>query len=226
MVAAARHQGRVVRRSEDEDGVFHLHVAGPVELAQTFTAPGQYQLLGVAGEQAYFAIASAVAKPRFEYFIRTRGGVSRALSELRPGDSVAMSEPLGNGFPLSAARGRTLLLVGSGTGVASLRSAVLSLLEERAAYGRVVLLAGTTSERHLGYCKEFREWERAGIEVMLTLSSPSPSWTGRRGLVQDHLPALDGEAVAFLCGHDAMIASVEGALTAMGVPRDRVFTND
>jgi len=220
-----RHEGRVVSRSEDHEGLFHLHVAGPLELAETFIAPGQYQLLGVAGEQAYFAIASAVAKPRFEYFIRARGGASRALSGLRPGDAIEMSEPLGRGFPLAAARGKTLLMVGSGTGVASLRSAVLSILDEREAYGRVILLVGTMTERHVGFRSEFGAWERAGIEVVLTLSDPSPAWEGKTGLVQDHVPSVDESALAFLCGHSSMVTSVTGALAAMGVRRDQVFTN-
>lgn len=225
MEATARHEGRVVSRSEDHDGLFHLHVSGPEEVAAAFTAPGQYQLLRVAGEQAYFAIASAVAKPRFEYFIRARGGASRALGMLEPGDPVAMSEPLGAGFPLQAARGRTLLLVGSGTGISPLRSAVLSVLERRREHARVVLLLGMTTERHSGFGAEFPRWERAGVEVRLTLTQPPSGWRGRAGPVQDHLPEIEASAAAFLCGQPSMVSSVTGALVERGVSPERIFTN-
>jgi len=71
------------------------------------------------------------------------------------------------------------------------------------------------------------------FRVMFTLSQPGPEWTGRRGYVQLHLPALWKELSAvsasephiYICGLEKMVGAVRHLFRKeLGVPRQRVHS--
>ena len=63
---------------------------------------------------------------RLVYTIRSVGQASRALVTARPGASVGVRGPFGTGWPVDAARGRDVIIMAGGIGLAPLRPVDLS----------------------------------------------------------------------------------------------------
>lgn len=70
--------------------------------------PGQFCQLSVFGKgESPLGVASAVWEGDFVRFtIQRMGSVTKALHNLKPGDTLGMRGPLGNGFPSRIGRGR------------------------------------------------------------------------------------------------------------------------
>ncbi len=195
-------------------------------LLRAFHAAGQYQSLRVdEGFEAPFALASAPGERPFEYLVREEGDVARALVGLPERAPVFVGPPRGRGFPVTRAVGRPLLLVGTGTGLGPLRSVLRLVVANRAAYGAATLVWGVRTEAELVLAEERAQWEAAGVEVMPTVSRPSPAWAGRRGRVQAHLPAVTSEHEVFVCGQPELLPELRVLLEGRGVPPTQVHGN-
>jgi anaerobic sulfite reductase subunit B len=208
-------------------GLHRLTLEVPAAVSADFHAPGQYhRVRAPSGEEATFAIASAPGAPVFEYLIRESDGVAGELTALSPGAIVKVGHPEGPGFPVERGHLHDLLLIGTGTGFAPLRSVVLTIMKQRSRFREVHGAYGVLTPAHLALGPELAGWKREGIHVTPTVSATAPGWTGKVGQVQALLDALPtGNAVAFLCGQNEMIDDVRGLLERRGVPADRVFVN-
>ena len=193
--------------------------------------PGQVALLEVEGAgRAYFAIASAPEDDELEFLVKLSDEpASRAVYEMRPGDRVGLVELAGHGFDLEALKGRDLVFVAMGTGVAPLRSALRSVLRRADDFGQVVVLYGVRTPEDFCYRDETDSWKAAGVELRQVVSRPDGyEWAGPTGYVQsllDHvLPGL-ADPVALVCGSREMIEQTRDRLREMGFEPERILTN-
>jgi anaerobic sulfite reductase subunit B len=192
--------------------------------------PGQVAILRVANEDpAYFAFASAPEDPELEILVKRTVGASVALFDLAAGAQVDLIGVAGHGFGLDKQRGRDLVFVAMGTGVAPLRSALRHVLNRRAEFGELVVLYGVRTPEDFCYRDEIEEWERAGVELRQVISRPDGhDWSGRTGYVQsllDHVLADLKSPVALVCGSREMISQTRDRLQQMGFPPDDILTN-
>ena len=193
--------------------------------------PGQVALLEVdeAG-RAYFAIASAPEDEELEFLVKlSEEPASRAVYEMRPGGRVRLVELTGHGFDLEALKGRDLVFVAMGTGVAPLRSALRSVLRRADDFGQVVILYGVRTPEDFCYRDEIETWRAAGVELRQVVSRPDGyEWAGSIGYVQslldNVLPTLS-DPVALVCGSREMIEQTRDRLHEMGFEPERILTN-
>jgi NAD(P)H-flavin reductase len=196
-------------------------------------APGQYVNLSVFSDDVArpIAIANRPGPAALEFLLKGPEERLARLLALSPGDKVRLSEPLGRGFAVDKARGRDVWLFGVGSGVAPLKSVVEHILEDRDAYGNVVLFYGVRTVDELCFTARFGAWLGQGVRVVPVVSRPQDgtrAWSGATGHVQDHLPAAlprPDDTVAFVCGLPEMEKSVTAALLERGVGPERVLRN-
>lgn len=140
------------------------------------------------------------------------GAASNVLHTLQPGARVEVDGPHGF-FTREQQRHLPALFVATGTGVCPLRA----MLEEelRSAEGpQLQLLFGCRHEADLLWREQFERLARmhARFSFYPTLSQPDARWTGLRGYVQAHLPALIGAGSApphiYVCGLTRMVSEV------------------
>lgn len=188
--------------------------------------PGQFvQLLLPGVGEAPFCIASSPSDPKhIELTIMRRGLVTTAAHYIRPGDAVGIRGPFGRPFPVERFKGRDLILVTTGIGIAALRSLILRIIENRDDFGEITLLYGARFVEDLVYREELREWAEK-IRAIVTLSKPSESWRGLRGRVTDHLEELNlgKNCLAVTCGSPTVMASITQALLKHGLDSEDIF---
>jgi len=148
------------------------------------------------------------------------GPGSTYLHALKVGDRTTFKGPAGS-FYLKDDGTRDLLFVATGTGIAPIRSMILTQLE-RGTSQSVTLFWGLRSQRDLYYQEDFRvlaeQYPR--FSFVTTLSKPEVGWTGATGrvtgLVQDRITSVRNLA-AYLCGNGAMIREVTALVKAQGL---------
>jgi NAD(P)H-flavin reductase len=152
-----------------------------------------------------------------------------SLAGLAAGDAVAISAPLGKGFPVDVHAGRDVILCAAGTGIAPLRGVIRHILPRRDQFGRITLYYGQRSPAEFAYAREQDEWRSGGVHVVTVVSDPDVvGWPGARGWIQDAVRATEivpDNTVAFLAGMSVMVKAVTDVLLERGVPRERILLN-
>jgi len=199
------------------------------ERAVHFT-PGQVAILRVEGEEpAYFALAGAPADRDLEVLVKQKAGASRVIYDMSVGDEIELLDVCGQGFRLDEIKGRDLVFVAMGTGVAPLRSALRHVLKRKNEFGQLVVLYGERTPDDFCYRDETEVWENAGVELRQVISRPDGhDWSGPTGYVQslldNVLPEL-ASPVALICGSREMIDQTRERLGKMGFKPEEILTN-
>jgi NAD(P)H-flavin reductase len=179
-----------------------------------------------AGEVA-ISVSSDPGEPdTMGHTVRYAGSVTRSIGRLKPGDLIGVRGPYGSQWPLHKTLGHDLLIVAGGIGLAPLRPAILSILSQRDAYGRVLLLYGARTPADLLYMDEFDVWQRGGIEVHVTVDLADENWKGQVGVVPqlfyrvrvDHKKTL-----VMTCGPEIMMRFVIYEALARRIPKESIF---
>jgi NAD(P)H-flavin reductase len=223
VINRVRQQARAIRS-------FDMSPVGANGEQRISFVPGQVAVLRVAnGEQAYFAFSSAPEDAELEFLVKQGFGAGGAIYEMKEGDRVELVEIIGQGFALPEHRGKDLVFVAMGTGVAPLRSALRHVLKHASEFGQLVVLYGARTPEDFCYTDEVDEWEGAGVELRRVISRPDGhDWSGQTGYVQsllDHvLPDLSSP-VALICGSREMIEQTRERLEQMGFQPEAILTN-
>jgi NAD(P)H-flavin reductase len=192
--------------------------------------PGQVAVLAVEGEPpAYFAFASAPEDRELEVLVKQRLGVSNLIYDMGAGERIELMEVAGHGFPLDDQKGKDLVFVAMGTGVAPLRSALRHVLKRKDEFGQFVVLYGARTPDDFCFRDETESWEEQGVELRQVISRPDGhDWSGPTGYVQsllDHvLPNLNSP-VALICGSPEMMEQTRDRLGQMGFNPHEILTN-
>lgn len=192
--------------------------------------PGQVAVLSVKDEEpAYFAFASAPEDDEIEFLVKRGNGAGDAIFSMNEGDRMELMEVVGHGFALEEQKGKDLVFVAMGTGVAPLRSALRQALKHKDDYGKLVVLYGARTPAHFCYADETDGWESAGVELRQVVSRPDGhDWSGPTGYVQsllDHIVPELKSPVALVCGSREMIDQTRDRLLQIGFAPDAILTN-
>src|SRR4030042_323105 len=89
---------------------------------------GEYSVFGV-GEATFCISSSPTRRDHFEFAVQRAGKVTNALHRLGVGAEIGFGGPFGNSFPLDYLRGKNLVFVAGGIGLAPLRSLIWNAIE-------------------------------------------------------------------------------------------------
>jgi len=219
-------------------------IAAQRELADTVTldlvatdgtafdfAPGQFNMLYKfgTGEVPISISGAATDTAKLVHTIRAVGLVSTALTDLAEGDVIGIRGPFGTGWPVEIAKGRDVVFVAGGLGLAPLRPAIYAVLADRAAYGAVSILYGARTPDDLLFEDELHSWRgRFDIDLDVIVDRAEPGWTGNVGVVTslvDKARFDASETVALVCGPEIMMRFAVKSLTARGVDEGDIYVS-
>lgn len=193
--------------------------------------PGQCAMLSMPGVgEALFSITSSPTDQEYlEFSIKKCGCVTDWLHAMEPGQQITLRGPYGNGFPVDTEfRGKDLVFIAGGIGLAPLRSVIRYVRANRDQYGQVDIVYGARSQEDLvDYPEIVEQWcQEEDLGIHLTIDREQPGWDGHVGFVPGYVRELgfDTGKTAVVCGPPVMIQFTLEALEAMGFQKTQVYT--
>ena len=194
-------------------------------------APGQFNMLYQFGMgEVPISISGDPARPqKLLHTIRAAGTVTQGMLSLRKGQSLGVRGPYGSAWPLEAARGRDVVLIAGGIGLAPLRPVIHQILHRRADYERVCILYGARSPGDMLYKEELERWRgHFDLSVHVIVDRGGLHWHGNVGVVTALLPRArfdPVDSVAMLCGPEIMMRYSVRELQQRGMPDDQIYVS-
>ena len=193
--------------------------------------PGQCAMLCAPGvSEGMFSITSSPTNKEYQEFsIKRCGQLTEYLHSLKVGDQITVRGPYGNNFPVDTElKGKNLLFIAGGIGLAPLRSVINYVIDNRQDYGTVDILYGSRSADDLVGLDEIQNvWMNTpGINVHLTIDREQEGWDGHVAFVPTYVKELgfDCNKTVLVCGPPIMIKFVLAALTDMGFSKEQAYT--
>ncbi len=194
--------------------------------------PGQFVEVTVpAVGEAPISISSAPdGKDVFELVVRRAGKVTAALHECRSGEKLGIRGPFGTHFPVDGAmKGRDVVFVAGGIGLAPLRSGIQYVLSHRADYGKVTILYGSKTPQERLFLDELDDWaRRKDLKFMETVDRADATWRGNIGVITKLIPGAQidpAKSVIIACGPPIMYKFVVVSLYAVNVTNENIFVS-
>jgi predicted ferric reductase len=198
-------------------------------------APGQFAWLrlrrwGLFTDHPFTIASGTRADGTVEFTVRHLGGYTRNLGRLSPGARVHLDGPHGS-FSVDHTRATGLVLLAGGVGITPMMSMLRTLADRGDRRPHRLLVSGSSPDEIL-FINELEDLqERLHLTVVPTLTQPHPGWAGTTGRIDASMlstvlpgPFRRNQLDYFLCGSGSFVTGVAGALDEIGIPRQRVHT--
>lgn len=174
-----------------------------------------------------YSIVSLPHGNRFELCLNLvhGGAFTPHLFEMKPGDSIEMSAPLG--FFVIRDPAKEAVFIATGTGIAPFRAMAPDYLSHPHAR-HLTLIFGVRHASTIYYRDDFEALasKYSNFRFWPTLSRAESSWTGRTGHVQAYLAEAIGDRRDldfYICGLKAMVDGVRAILKGLGFDRKQII---
>ncbi|MEQ9367035.1 MAG: hypothetical protein RIF32_22565 [Leptospirales bacterium] len=159
-----------------------------------------------------------------------KGVASNHICDMKPGDRIILTGPVGKHFALPLDDSLNLIMMGVGTGVAPFRSFLKHIYEERSGWrGQIRLFYGVKTQNELMYMNEvnddLKKFEsHPNFRAYVARSRQDKQADGSKVYVQHLLRdnaedawnlIKDGNFAMYICGLKGMEAGIEEAMQTM-----------
>ncbi|MFH2036624.1 MAG: FAD/NAD(P)-binding protein [Candidatus Zixiibacteriota bacterium] len=220
---------RIRKRKKETYDTFTIELESMDGMGGFEFKPGQFNMLYVYGiGEVPISISGNPAKSKIlTHTIRVVGTVTKAINNLKVGETLGVRGPYGAGWPVETAVGKDVVVVTGGIGLAPLRPAINHLLTNRDKYGKISLLYGARTPEDILYIKNLEQWRgRFDIETLITVDRAVGSWRGNVGVVttligRSSFNPLD--CIAMVCGPEIMMRFTVMELLKKGVEAHDIY---
>eukprot|EP00466_Bigelowiella_natans_P002242 jgi/Bigna1/91235/estExt_fgenesh1_pg.C_940003 len=219
-----------------EGGKVYSVVVNSPRTSAKYEKAGQYAQMRVGDSKpGFFAMANKPGSEKLEFLIKSVDGTAGIINEMKPGDSLEISDAMGNGFPWDRVSDNEAFSDGTyvfatGTGFGPIRAMIESGLFK----GRknLKIYYGVRDTKQMPFKDEFGKWMEQGLLGEDGGDNPIvPVFScEQKGYVQDVAvfgSDLDPEkTTAVICGHWDMTGKLKERLTEeLGIPMENILTN-
>ncbi len=189
---------------------------------------GQCAMLSVFGKgESMISISSSpLVKDYLQFSILKMGRVTTALHEMEVGDLIGIRGPYGNGFLLESWKGKNILFIGGGIGLAPIWSVLQTALLKKEEYGNLTLIYGARTSKDLVFREECEELKNK-MKVFLSIDVAEPDWNEFVGFVPQNVldkKPSSTDTIAITCGPPIMIKFVIKALKDLHFEDEQIYT--
>jgi dihydroorotate dehydrogenase electron transfer subunit len=171
--------------------------------------PGQYVMVWLPGVDEVPMSLSTIGKAS-SITVRVVGEATRSLSELKAGDRIGVRGPFGNGY---TAMGRNPIIVGGGTGIASLAP----LAEEIASKGvKPTFIIGARSKDQLLF--KDRLSHLLGVNLIVSTDDGSEGYNGYASNLAAKMMSRGRFDQVYICGPEIMVVKTWTDADKLGIP--------
>lgn len=189
---------------------------------------GQCAMLSVfgRGESMISISSSPLVRDYLQFSVLKTGRVTTALHEMEEGDLIGVRGPYGNGFPIEDWKGKAIIFIGGGIGLAPIWSVLQTALLRKPEFGDLSLIYGARTSKDLVFRSELNELKKQ-MPVHLSIDVAEPDWTEFVGFVPTNVlekkPSPEN-AIAVTCGPPIMIKFVIKNLKDIGFADEQIYT--
>jgi len=189
---------------------------------------GQCAMLSIFGKgEVMISIASPPLVTEYKQFsIMKVGKVTTAIHDLKVGDMIGVRGPYGNTFPVDDWKGRNLVFIGGGVGMAPVWPVLRTAIARRADYGKIDVFYGARRSQDIMYRADLEEM-RSSANVHLSVDGPENGWKEFVGFVPSNVldkPPSPDNTIAVTCGPPIMIKFVIQNLKKLGFADEQIYT--
>jgi len=191
--------------------------------------PGQFVEVSIFGfGEAPISICSSPTRDHtFELTVRRTGRLTDEMHKLTAGSTIGIRGPFGNGFDIKKFRGKDVLFVAGGIGLAPLKSLIDYTVDRRSEFRRVIILYGTKSPAEILFPQDIEQWKsNKEIEFYMTLDRADENWKGNVGVITTLIPPLEldvDNTVTAIVGPPVMYKFVIMALKGKRIPDENIY---
>jgi NAD(P)H-flavin reductase/ferredoxin len=200
-------------------------------LHENFKLSGQFFEITVfgVGEIAISIPFSPSQNKFFDFCIKNAGKVTSVMHKMNIGDKVGLRGPFGKGFPFEELKGRDILVIGSGVGIAPVRTFITHAIENIDEFGKIVIIGSALSYENLIYKEDLITWSNTkGVSVMYALNTPTTKVNAHVGYINDLLPDLTlsfKSTSAIICASPKRIKTLAVDLIKLGMKGNDIYTS-
>jgi len=193
---------------------------------------GQFIELTVpgVGEAPFTPSSNPLKKDIMEVTIMEVGKVTKKIHELKKGDIVGLRGPLGKGYPIDRFKGKEILVVGGGCGLAPLRSLMYELFNRSGDFKKVFYRGGCKTPKDFLYRKEVESWgKRKDLNLRLTVDKKDKDdkgWKENVGVVTTIMDGIDMDfkkGIAVVCGPPIAMKFATKKLLELGFKDENIY---
>lgn len=150
--------------------------------------PGQFMQVSIFGiGEAPISVSSSPTRGDYlDLTVRKAGVLTTRMHTLGRGDTIGLRGPFGTFFDIDSFKGKDLLLIAGGCGLAPMRSLIQNVEDHRSDFGKIWILYGAKSPLDVLYKEELAVWQRSqSLTCEMTVDSvpTGTCWDGHVGLI-------------------------------------------
>lgn len=189
-------------------------------------APGQFMQLSIPKVGECPISVSGWGDGWLEFTIRSVGHVTDVIFQKGAGDLLFLRGPYGHGWPLDTLRGKKLIVVTGGTGLAPVRQLLNLCADEPGFAQSVTHISGFKNEESIVFAEDLERWKEHFQAIYALDNSEKPGW--RKGLVTTFIKEVDfasmGDDYVFIVvGPPIMMKFVCQEALKCGVPEEKIW---
>jgi sulfhydrogenase subunit gamma (sulfur reductase) len=195
--------------------------------------PGQFMQVSITGiGEAPISVSSSPTRGNYlEMGVRNAGTLTGAMHKLKSGDIIGMRGAFGTFFDTDSMKGKDLLLISGGCGLAPMRALIQFIEDQRDDFGKVTILYGAKSPQDILYKSELKQWQSSEyLKCNVTVDNvPEGScWDANVGLITKLIPPLKidkNKTMAVIVGPPIMYKYVITELYAKGLTDSNIIVS-
>lgn len=196
--------------------------------------PGKFFEVSILGVGECPLASCSYNKEYLDLLVKNAGGVTSKLSELRKGDSVFIRGPYGRGFPLEEVKGKNLILVAGGTGIAPVTCLIEYVEKNRKDFSDVFIYFGFRNEDYILLKDRINKWSKkfkvtVCLDEKIRKEKNKNKGNYKKGFVHEvmkseRLSVKNPEnTCAFMCGPEIMMKAVSSELNKLGIKKCDIY---
>ena len=201
------------------------------KLSNNFSwSPGQFMMLSILGVgESAISISDVDKDNLISATVRNVGNVTNSLLCFKKDDVLGIRGPYGTGWPLKEIKGKDVLLIAGGMGLAPLRGVIHHIMNNRKDYGYFEIIYGARTPEDMIYRYEFELWgkiKNSKLHFTADEILGKNPFECRICLVTSCFPMMNTRhrnAVALVCGPEIMMRYVAKCLETIGFADKQIF---
>jgi len=165
--------------------------------------PGQFLMLWIPGvDEIPLSILDASKNGLISVAVKNVGEATRTLHSKRVGDLIGVRGPFGNNFTI---KGKRLLMVGGGTGIAPLLFLIKQMVRRAA---KATFIIGAKTKDELLFINELEKLGKKRVQFFTSTEDGTCGITGLCTEPLEEMLAKEQFSTVYVCGPERMIFKV------------------